>query len=101
MKRSFVKALVNWIYTALRTVIRNPKYRWWAIAGSLVYLLSPFDFAPDALPIVGWIDDGLLATIVVTEVSQLLVERRKAQKNQTSQTEPNTAVVDVDAMSIQ
>jgi uncharacterized membrane protein YkvA (DUF1232 family) len=99
MKRSFVRAFTNWIYTALRTVIRNPKYRWWAIAGSLVYLLSPFDLAPDALPIVGWIDDGLLATIVVTEVSQLLVDFRKTKKNQVNQ--PADSVVNVDAMTIQ
>lgn len=80
MKRSFLRALTNWVYATLRTVIRNPKYRWWAIAGSLVYLLNPFDLAPDALPIVGWIDDGLLATIVVTEVTQLISDRRKAEK---------------------
>ena len=85
MKRSFVRAFTNWIYAALRNIIRNPKYRWWAIAGSLVYLLSPFDFAPDALPIVGWIDDGLLATIVVTEVSQILSDRRKWHSNKATQ----------------
>jgi uncharacterized membrane protein YkvA (DUF1232 family) len=64
----------------LRNTIRHPKYGWWIIAGSLVYLLSPFDISPDMLPIVGWIDDGLLATVVVTEVSQLLVDRLKQQK---------------------
>lgn len=98
MKRSFVRAFTNWIYTALRTVIRNPKYRWWAIAGSLVYLLSPFDIAPDALPIVGWIDDGLLATIVITEVSQVLMDYRKTKKNQAKPTADEA--VDVDAMTI-
>ncbi len=97
MKRSFLRAFTSWIYTALRSVIRNPKYRGWAIAGSLVYLLNPFDLAPDALPIVGWIDDGLLATIVVTEVSQLLVERRKTKKEQSP---TDAATVDIKAMPL-
>lgn len=97
MKRSFLRAFTSWIYTALRSVIRHPKYRWWAIAGSLVYLLNPFDLAPDVLPVVGWIDDGLLATIVVTEVSQLLVERRKTKKNQSP---ADAATVDINAMRL-
>ncbi|MDX2229804.1 MAG: YkvA family protein [Leptolyngbyaceae cyanobacterium bins.349] len=100
MKRSFVRTFTNWIYTALRSVIRHPKYRWWAIAGSLVYLLNPFDIAPDALPIVGWIDDGLLATIVITEVSQLLNDHRKAQKHKKTQSADDVAVVDAEVMPL-
>lgn len=101
MKRTFVKAFSSWLYSALRSVIRNPKYRWWAIAGSLVYLLSPFDFAPDALPIVGWIDDGLLATIVVTELSQVMSDRFKAQRNKASASTPETeTVIDVNSVSL-
>jgi uncharacterized membrane protein YkvA (DUF1232 family) len=34
--------------------------------------------------LVGWIDDGLLATLVVTEVSQLLLERFRKQKGEVS-----------------
>jgi uncharacterized membrane protein YkvA (DUF1232 family) len=99
MKRTFVRAFSSWIYTALRNVIRHPKYRWWAIAGSLVYLLSPFDIAPDFLPIVGWIDDGLIATIVITEVSQLMSDRLKAQKNKAA-AQSNGEALDVDAVSL-
>jgi uncharacterized membrane protein YkvA (DUF1232 family) len=81
MKKKFAIPLVSdLMYNWLRNTIRHPKYGWWIIAGSLVYLLSPFDISPDMLPIIGWIDDGLLATIVVTEVSQLLMERLKQQK---------------------
>lgn len=98
MKRSFIRAFTSWIYNALRGVIRNPKYRWWAIAGSLIYLLNPFDIAPDALPIVGWIDDGLLATIVVAEVSQIMSERLKAQRNKESVQFNEEGIVDVNAV---
>jgi uncharacterized membrane protein YkvA (DUF1232 family) len=81
MKTKFAVPLVSdLMYNWLRNTIRHPKYGWWIIAGSLVYLLSPFDLSPDMLPIVGWIDDGLLATVVVSEVSQLLLDRFKHQK---------------------
>ncbi|MBF2025486.1 MAG: DUF1232 domain-containing protein [Oscillatoriales cyanobacterium C42_A2020_001] len=101
MKRKFAaKAFSNWIYGWLRNTIRHPKYRWWIVAGSLVYLLNPFDLAPDALPVVGWIDDGLLATIVVTEVSQMMSDRRKAQNNKKTVEVSKEATVDVKAMSL-
>ncbi len=78
-KMNFVESIYNWY----RSVIRNPKYRWWIIAGTLVYLLSPIDIAPDFLPIIGWIDDGIIASLLVAELSQFLLERLKAGKSST------------------
>lgn len=72
---NFSEAIANWY----KSTLRNPKYRWWIIAGSVLYLVSPFDISPDFLPIIGWIDDGLIATLLVAEVSQLLSERLKAK----------------------
>jgi uncharacterized membrane protein YkvA (DUF1232 family) len=63
-----------------RETIRNPKYRWWIIGGSLLYLVSPINIATDMFPIVGWIDDGVIATLLVAELSQLLLARLKAGK---------------------
>ena len=81
MKTKFAVPLVsNLMHNWFRNTIRHPKYGWWVIVASLVYLVSPFDFSPDMLPIVGWVDDGLLATLVVSEVSQLLLDRFKNQK---------------------
>ena len=60
-----LQSLYNWY----RQTITNPKYRWWIIAGTLVYLLSPFDLAPDFIPMIGQIDDALLVTILATELS--------------------------------
>lgn len=81
MKTKFAVPLVsNLMHNWFRNTIRHPKYGWWIIAGSLAYLLSPFDISPDMLPIVGWVDDGLLATLVVSEVSQLLLDRFKNKK---------------------
>jgi uncharacterized membrane protein YkvA (DUF1232 family) len=86
MKNKTIPFVSDLIFNGVRNAIRHPKYGWWMVAGTLVYLLSPFDLSPDMLPIVGWIDDGLLATVVVTEVSQLLLERYKKQKSEVSAT---------------
>ncbi|MGF1513894.1 MAG: YkvA family protein [Elainellaceae cyanobacterium] len=65
--------LVQAFYSWYRSTLRHPKYRWLLIGATLLYLFSPVDVLPDVFPIVGWIDDGLVATLLVTEVSQLLL----------------------------
>jgi uncharacterized membrane protein YkvA (DUF1232 family) len=76
-----IQSIYNWY----RDVIRNPKYRWWIIAGTLLYLLSPIDISPDFLPVIGWIDDGVIATLLVAELSQIFLERLKAGKGDSTQ----------------
>jgi uncharacterized membrane protein YkvA (DUF1232 family) len=104
MKNSVVQALYNWY----RNTMRHPKYRWWIIIGSLVYLLSPLDISPDVFPVVGWVDDGVIATLLVAELSQLLMERLKGGKGDKAADETTTAdssfgtsadTVDVDAVT--
>ncbi|MGL5081077.1 MAG: YkvA family protein [Microcoleaceae cyanobacterium] len=63
-----------------RKFLSNPKYRWLVIAGSALYLLSPLDISPDLIPIVGWIDDGIIAALLVSEVTQLILQRRQTMK---------------------
>ncbi|MBD2019436.1 DUF1232 domain-containing protein [Leptolyngbya sp. FACHB-36] len=91
------------IYNWYRNSIRNPKYRWWIILGSLAYLLSPIDISPDFIPVIGWIDDGVIATLLMAEVSQLLVERLKSGKGETQPTTETqkTEAVDVNAVSVE
>ncbi|HEY9735756.1 MAG TPA: YkvA family protein [Trichocoleus sp.] len=60
-----------------RNLLRHPKWRWWVILGSLLYLVSPIDISPDVFPVLGWVDDGLIATLAITEISQMLLERRQ------------------------
>jgi len=90
------------VYTWYRNVIRNPKYRWWIIAGTLVYVLSPFDIAPDFIPVIGQIDDVLLMTLLVSEVSQVVVETVKRRQGKVTNDVANNPeeVVDVDAVSV-
>lgn len=96
------KTFTNWVYNWYRSSIRHPKYRWWLVLGSLVYLLNPLDILPDTIPVVGWIDDGLIATVLVTEVSQLLSDRLKAQRHQKTVQTPNenAGVIDVDSVAL-
>ncbi len=75
-----IQSLYNWY----RNTIRNPKYRWWIILGTALYLLSPFDIIPDIFPIVGEIDDVALVTLLVSEVSQLLIDRFKARQGESA-----------------
>ena len=72
-KRLYIPSVMNWY----RQLIRNTKYRWVVLLGTLLYLISPLDIAPDGIPILGWIDDGLLATVAITEVTQLLLDRKR------------------------
>ena len=99
MKRLLRSPLTNW-FTKL---IRNSKYRWLVILGSLVYLMSPLDLSPDVFPIIGWIDDGLLATIVVTELSQIALERKRNSQRKNSliaEEISSDTVVDVDSVTV-
>ncbi|HEY9901209.1 MAG TPA: YkvA family protein [Candidatus Sericytochromatia bacterium] len=92
------------IYTWYRNTIRNPKYRWWMILGTLLYIVSPFDIAPDFLPVIGQLDDVVILTLLVSEVSQLLIDKAKARKgeNVVSETGDTAAkTVDVDSVSVQ
>lgn len=99
MKRSLRGPLVKWF----TNLIRNSKYRWLVILGSLVYLVSPLDISPDVFPVIGWIDDGLLATIVVTELTQMALDRRRNSKGQISrETSPSEVenIIDVESMTV-
>jgi uncharacterized membrane protein YkvA (DUF1232 family) len=82
----------NAIYDTYRKLIRESKYRWLIILGSLLYILSPVDLLPDIFPVVGWIDDGLVLTLLIAEVSQILMEKVRVRK-----ADANEVVTTVDA----
>jgi uncharacterized membrane protein YkvA (DUF1232 family) len=88
------QALYRWYGNTLR----NPKYRWWIILGTLVYLLSPLDISPDLIPIVGQVDDFLILTVLLTEVFQLITNA--TPKKSFPSEEENIKTVDVDAVSL-
>ncbi|MBT9316515.1 YkvA family protein [Leptothoe spongobia] len=101
-----MKQLVEAFYAWYRNGLRNPKYRWLIIFGTLTYLLSPIDLAPDVFPIVGWIDDGILITLLIAEVTQLMQGAFNRPEDEVPVTEESQnddddgVVVDVSAQEI-
>jgi uncharacterized membrane protein YkvA (DUF1232 family) len=77
-EKPIMKFPLQAIYGWYRNAIRHPQLRWWIILGTLVYLLSPLDISPDIFPIVGEIDDAILVTILVGELSSVLMDRFKS-----------------------
>ena len=75
-------------------IMRHPRYRWVIILASAVYLLSPLDFSPDVIPILGWIDDGVVATLLATEITQILLNRRQATRDKKALADSQTDVTD-------
>ncbi|MFB2892823.1 YkvA family protein [Aerosakkonemataceae cyanobacterium BLCC-F50] len=106
-----MKNLIQPFYNWYRGTIRNPKYRWWLVLGTLAYLFSPIDIAPDFIPIVGWIDDAAITALLVSEVSQIFIDYVKLrQGQQPSEVADNAAegnksvddtVVEVKAVSVE
>lgn len=100
MNNFSIQSIYNWY----RNTIRNPRYRWWIVLGTLVYLFSPIDIAPDIIPFIGQLDDVMLMTLLVSEISQLLVDKVKSRQGVTSASTAETVsekTVDVDAVSVQ
>lgn len=102
MNNFSIESIYNWY----RSAIRNPKYRWWMILGTLAYLFSPIDIAPDFIPIVGQIDDLLVVSLLVSELSQWLVDSFKSRQAKKVSEQPDYAAssgetVDVDSASVQ
>ena len=102
-----MKFSIESVYNWYRGLIRNPKYRWWVLVGTLAYFVSPVDLLPDIFPIVGQLDDVFLLTLLISEFSQFFIEGFKARRG-VPQTPTDTSkdatqdksTVDVDAVSI-
>ena len=46
---------------------------------SLLYMVSPIDLAPDAVPVIGWLDDvGFLITATMNLVQQFAQDQKSA-----------------------
>jgi len=66
-----VKSLLRALPDLVRLVVRLacdpvlPRAAKIALAAAAVYLLSPIDLIPDFIPVVGYLDDALLAAVVL------------------------------------
>jgi len=74
--------------------------------GTVIYLISPIDIAPDFIPILGQIDDVMLAGLLFTELSQMMIAKLQTrQENKTTVQDidlenPASETVDVDVETV-
>ncbi len=92
-----LQSLHNWY----RSLLQNPKYRWWVVGASLVYLVSPIDLAPDFIPFVGLIDDTLIISLLVSEVASIAKAKLQSHNTRSAKSNPDVTeqVVDVQVMA--
>lgn len=90
------------LYDWYRNAIRHPQYRWWVMLGTVIYLISPIDIAPDFIPILGQIDDVVVAGLLFTELSQMLIAKLQARQENSNVNVENASseTVDVDAETV-
>ncbi len=96
---SQIKSLYDWY----RNTLRNPKYRWYVILGTLVYLISPIDLLPDIFPIVGQVDDLMLLTLLLSELSQIVYgyfQERQAKAKVASQSKDTSKTVEAEVTQV-
>lgn len=60
-------------YTWYKTTLENPKYRWIMVGATLLYLLSPVDLLPDFIPVLGLVDDAVVASMFIGALSQIVL----------------------------
>lgn len=56
-------------------LLRDPRSPWsarLAVLAAALYLISPVDFVSDLLPLLGWIDDGVVVVLLLKLATRLL-----------------------------
>ena len=93
-----IQSLHNWY----RGLLQNPKYRWWVVAASIVYLVSPIDLVPDFLPFAGLVDDTLIISLLVAEVAQVAKLTLQSQNTRTtaSRSDASSQVIDIQPIPV-
>ena len=63
-----------------------------AVLAAGLYVLSPVDFVSDLVPVLGWIDDGVVAALLLALAGKLMPgELHAALKERVSQRHPGAA----------
>ena len=78
------------LHDLYRKALKHSKYRWLVVLGTVFYLINPLDLSPDVLPVLGWIDDGLIVSLLVTEMGQLMSEQLTRKRSGFSAAAPDT-----------
>ena len=54
--------------------VRTPASAKLATIAAVLYVISPIDLVPDFIPFLGWLDDGLIAILLLKLAQKLLPE---------------------------
>ncbi|MEL6469277.1 MAG: YkvA family protein [Cyanobacteria bacterium J06623_4] len=98
MKKQINNSLSATLHGWYRRALKHTKYRWVVILGTLLYLLSPMDISPDVFPVLGWIDDGVIVSLLVTEVSQIIAQELKRKRLFTQNNRAETTKTEVETV---
>lgn len=91
---TLVRGDLKKLWWALRDA-RSPGWLKFATAALVLYLLSPIDLLPDALPIIGVVDDLVLLPLAIRWLlSQLPAELRRDLERRARGDTPMADVVD-------
>jgi len=90
------------IYGWYRQTLRHPTHRWWLIIGTIVYLISPLDLSTDFIPFLGQIDDIMLISLLVTELSSIALQsyRERTESNLNKDEGAKDETIDVKATPV-
>jgi uncharacterized membrane protein YkvA (DUF1232 family) len=61
-----------------KKLMRNPKAQVILFVLAVLYIVSPIDFIPDTIPILGWFDD--ITVFLAEAISFMLYLKQKRQK---------------------
>jgi uncharacterized membrane protein YkvA (DUF1232 family) len=95
-----IESIYNWY----RGLLQNPKYRWWVVGASVVYLVSPIDLVPDLFPPLTYIDDTIVIGLLVAELSQLAsakLKEKSARVDEKAAATPASDSIDVNAVNVE
>ncbi len=97
---NIMKFSLHSIYKYYKSLIRNTKYRWLVILGTLVYFVSPLDFFPDFFPIIGQIDDFVILSLLITELTKIIFEEWRNPNRGIEKKSSEEETVEVEVISI-
>jgi uncharacterized membrane protein YkvA (DUF1232 family) len=95
-----IESIYNWY----RGLLQNPKYRWWVVGASVVYLVSPIDLVPDLFPPLTYIDDTIVIGLLVAELSQIVsakLKEKSARVDEKATPTPASDSIDVNAVNVE
>jgi uncharacterized membrane protein YkvA (DUF1232 family) len=79
--------------------VRSPRVaRWKKLLGvvAVLYAIMPIDFVPDAIPILGWLDDVGLLTAAFGFIVKDMAKNAKREKEEAANVPPSEVIVDAE-----